>query len=314
MEYRHLGKSGLELSELSFGSWITFGSSLQSDGVKKCIRTAFENGINFFDNAEAYANGESEILMGKALKDYPRDELVISTKIFWGGQKPNQTGLSRKHLIEGTKNSLKRLQLDYVDLIYCHRPDPKTPIEETVRAMDFLIKTGQALYWGTSEWKASDIAAAFRIAKDIGATPPTMEQPEYNLFHRNRVENEYMPLYSRYGLGTTCWSPLDSGILSGKYVHGIPEGSRLEMNQAMQERLTDDKLEQVKKLSVIAQDLDCTLAQLSIAWCLKNRHVSSVILGATSEKQLLENLQAVGIKQQLSKDIMQKIHEIFRKN
>lgn len=307
MEYRHLGKSGLKVSELSFGSWITFGSSLDLNGAKKCIRFAFENGVNFFDNAEAYATGASELLMGEVLKDYRREDLVISTKIFWGGQGPNDTGLSWKHLVEGTKNSLRRLQLDYVDLLFCHRPDPNTPIEETVRAMDTIIRAGYAFYWGTSEWSASDIEKAHTIAKEIHAIPPTMEQPEYNLFKRERVEKEYKPLYKKYGMGTTIWSPLDSGILTGKYNNGIPEGSRLESHEELRRRLTPEKISKVKKLEVIAKDLGCTVAQLALAWCLKNPDVSTVITGATRVMQVHENLQACEIKSLLTKEVMDRI-------
>ena len=286
MEYRRLGKSGLKISELSLGSWITFAGKLDLNGVRSCMRQAFDEGVNFFDNAEAYANGASELLMGEALKDYRREELVISTKIFWGGQGPNATGLSHKHLMEGVFASLRRLQTDYVDLLYCHRPDPYTPIEETVRAMDILIKKGMAFYWGTSEWKAEDIEQAHLIAKEIGATPPTMEQPEYNMFKRGRVEQEYASLYKKYGMGTTIWSPLDSGILTGKYNDGIPQGSRLQGYEELKSRLTSEKLEKVRALDVVAKELKCSMAQLALAWCLKNPDVSSVITGATSPRRL----------------------------
>ena len=208
MNYRRLGKSGLEVSELSFGSWVTFGSQLDVEGSKKLIRQAIDAGVNFLDNAEAYANGMSESLMGQALKSYRREDLVVSTKIFWGGAGPNQTGLSRKHLLEGTRNSLKRLELDYVDLLFCHRPDPKTPIEETVLAMDYLVRSGQALYWGTSEWSADQVTRAIEFAHSYHAIAPVMEQPQYNLLVRDRFEKEYAPLFTKYGYGTTIWSPL----------------------------------------------------------------------------------------------------------
>lgn len=304
MEYRHLGKSGIKISALSFGSWITFGGNLDVQGVKQCMKVAHDNGVNFFDNAEAYANGASEFLMGEALKEYRRQELVISTKIFWGGRGINDTGLSWKHLVEGTKQSLKRMNLEYVDLLFCHRPDPLTPIEETVRAIDMLIKQGLVFYWGTSEWKASEIEAAFEIAYGINATPPTMEQPEYNLFKRNRVEEEYAPLYQKYGLGLTTWSPLDSGILTGKYNQGIPEHSRLHLHQELRNRLSDEKIAVVKKLEKIAKELDCTLSQLAIAWCLKNENVSSVITGASNPQQVEENMHAIHVKHQLTDQVM----------
>lgn len=307
MEYRRLGKSGLKLSELSFGAWVTFGSELDINGVRKCIRTAIDAGINFFDNAETYGDGVAELLMGEVLKDYPRESLVLSSKIFWGGHGPNQTGLSWKHLVEGTKNSLKRLQIDYLDLLFCHRPDPSTPIEETVRAMDHLIRSGYVFYWGTSEWSAEDINQAHTIAKEIHAIPPLMEQPQYNLFHRERVEKEYLPLYQKYGLGTTIWSPLDFGILTGKYNSGIPDDSRLKNHPELQKSLTEDKIRKVQALTTIANELECSMAQLAIAWCLKNQHVSSVITGASRPAQLEENLQAAQVKQQLTAEVMQKI-------
>lgn len=313
MEYRNLGKSGLKMSELSFGSWITFGSQLDMEGVRSCIKEAIDAGVNFFDNAEAYGDGLAELIMGEVIREYKREELVLSTKIFWGGVKANMTGLSWKHLVEGTKNSLRRLQLTYVDLLFCHRPDPSTPLEETVRAMDYLIKEGLAFYWGTSEWSAHDIEKAHYIAKENHLTPPQMEQPQYNLFHRDRVEHEYFPLYQKYGMGITSWSPLDFGILTGKYNHGIPLKSRLAQNPDLQSHLTEEKRITVKKLMGIADDIGCTLAQLAIAWCLKNHHVSTVILGASSPKQMMENLEASFIKQQLTDDIMKKIVDIFQK-
>jgi len=311
MEYRRLGKSGLKISELSFGSWITFGSNLDIHGVRKCIRIAHDAGVNFFDNSEAYASGISEILMGEAIKEYRREDLIISTKIFWGGKGPNDTGLSYKHLVEGTKNSLRRLGLDYVDLIYCHRSDPTTPIEETVRAMDHIIRSGWAFYWGTSEWAAEDIEMAYTIANEIGAIPPTMEQPEYNMFRRTRVEEEYKPLYAKYGLGTTTWSPLESGILSGKYIEGVPNGSRLQYHPELRGRLTPDKATKILKLKRVADELDCTLAQLAIAWCLKNPHVSSVITGATKIEQLKENMDAIRVRHLLTDDLMRSIDNII---
>lgn len=314
MEYRHLGKAGIKVSELSFGSWITFGTSLDLTGAKACIKTAFDKGINFFDNAETYASGLSEIIMGKVIKDYRREDLVISTKLFWGGSGVNDQGLSRKHLIEGIKNSLSRLDLDYVDLLYCHRPDPNTPIEETVRAMDWIIKQGYAFYWGTSEWKGEDIEKAYEIAHQMQAIPPTMEQPEYNMFHRNRVENEYTPLYHKHQMGLTTWSPLNQGILSGKYNAAIPEGSRLQLHPRLKGQLTEEKISKVQALDVLAQDLQCSLAQLALAWCLKNPHVSSVITGASKPEQIAENLSALEVKKHLTKEVMDSIDSILQGN
>lgn len=312
MEYRQLGKSGIKISALSLGSWITFGGNLDVQGVRKCMRIAYEHGVNFFDNAEAYANGASEHLMGEALKEYRRQDLVISTKIFWGGPGINDTGLSWKHLVEGTKQSLRRMSLDYVDLLFCHRPDPLTPIEETVRAIDVLIKQGVVFYWGTSEWKASEIEAAYEIAYGINATPPTMEQPEYNLFKRERVENEYTPLYEKYGLGLTTWSPLDSGILTGKYNKGIPENSRLHLHQELRNRLTEEKISKVQSLEKIANELDCSLSQLALAWCLKNEKVSSVITGASNVQQVEENMHALQVKNQLTEQVITAIEAIVK--
>lgn len=314
MEYRKLGKSGLRLSEISFGSWFTFGVNLDLETARQCMRMAFDNGIVFFDNADVYANGASELLMGEVLRDYKRSEVVVSTKIFFGGsgKGPNAYGLSRKHLMEGINNSLRRLQLDYVDLLYCHRPDPDTPIEETVRAMDNIIRSGKAFYWGTSEWKKSQIEEAHQIAQQIGAIPPTMEQPEYNLFHRERVEKEYMPLYDKYGMGLTTWSPLSSGILTGKYNEGIPEKTRLAMHPEMQSLLVPEKIKKVKALGGVAQEIDSTLAQLAIAWCLKNPNVSTVMIGASNPQQMQDNLKAIDVKHRLVPEVMQKIEDIMK--
>lgn len=313
MHYNNLGKSGLKVSEISLGSWITFGKQIGLDEIKSLMHAAYENGINFFDNAEAYAHGEAETLMGKAIQDFHREELVISTKIFWGGNGPNDTGLSRKHLIEGTKNSLRRLQLEYVDLLFCHRPDPNTPIEETVLAMDYLVRGGFAFYWGTSEWSADQIETAFKTAEQLNCIKPTMEQPKYNLFSRDHLEKDYLKLFEKYGLGTTIWSPLASGILSGKYNQGIiPRDSRLA-NEAW---LVPDNfmhlIEKTKQLSTLAQELNCTLSQLAIAWCLHNPHVSTVITGATKLEQLTENLGAIEVKAKLTPEILKKIDTLTR--
>jgi voltage-dependent potassium channel beta subunit len=314
MLYRHLGKSGLKISELSFGSWITFGDSLGIKEVKECIQAAFDKGVNFFDNAEAYAQGKSEELMGEALKDFRREDLVVSTKIFWGGEGPNDTGLSRKHILEGTKNSLRRLKMDYVDLIFCHRPDPHTPMEEVVRAMDYLVRQGFAFYWGTSEWEALQIEQAYMVARQIGAVPPLMEQPEYNMFKRGRVEQEYLPMYDKFGMGTTTWSPLAQGLLTGKYNDGVPAASRFESNTWLKNTLTDESISKVKALSEIAKKIHCSMAQLALAWCLKNPHVSTVITGATSVKQIEENMKAVDLKERLTPEVMWEIENILQNN
>ncbi len=317
MKYNRLGKTGLKVSELSFGSWITFGKQTDLVSAGKLMKSAFDKGINFFDNAEAYARGLSELIMGEILRTFRREDLVISTKIFWGGEGPNQTGLSRKHLLEGTKNSLRRMQLDYVDLLFCHRPDPETPLEETIQAMDALVRGGEALYWGTSEWSAEDLEKTFRICGESGAIPPSMEQPQYNMLVRTRVEEEYRPLFDRYHLGTTTWSPLASGILSGKYNDGIPEESRLARNPALRKTmeesglLSEETLSRVRRLTSLAGDLGGSMAQLAIAWILKNPHVSTVITGATSEEQLSENMGALEVKEKLDTEVMKTIETIL---
>ncbi len=310
MQYNKLGKAGIRLSEISFGSWITFGKQLGLNEIKTFMHAAFDHGINFFDNAEGYAHGEAEILMGKVIKEFRREDLVISTKIFWGGNGPNDTGLSRKHLIEGAKNSLKRLQLDYVDLLFCHRPDVNTPIEETVLAMDYLIREGLVFYWGTSEWSETQIATAYQTAQQLNAIQPAMEQCKYNLFFRQHLEKEYLPLFENYQMGTTIWSPLASGILSGKYNQGIPSDSRLAKEAWLVPENFMQLVEKTKQLNEIAKSLNCTLAQLAIAWCLKNPQVSSVITGATHMEQLMENLGAIDVKSKLTPDIMRRIDEI----
>lgn len=314
MQYNKLGKAGVKISEISYGSWITFAKQVGVNEAKTIMHAAYDRGINFFDNAEAYANGESEVLMGKILKEFMREELVISTKIFWGGNGPNDTGLSRKHLIEGTKKSLKRLQLEYVDLLFCHRPDPNTSIEETVLAMDYLVRSGFVFYWGTSEWTAVQIEEAYETAKKLNCIPPSMEQPKYNIFFRDHLEKDYLPLFKRYGLGTTIWSPLASGILSGKYNQGIPEDSRLAHEAWLMPNNFTQLIEQAKQLTELAKTLGCKLSQLAIAWCLKNPNVSSVITGASKVEQLLENLGAIDVKTQLTPEIMQKIDSISLKH
>jgi len=317
MEYRKLGKWGLKVSELSLGSWLTFGNQLDVDSAKEAMKEAFKQGINFFDTAEAYASGMAEFIMGQVLKEFRRTDIVVSTKIFWGGNGPNDRGLSRKHLLEGTWNSLRRLQLDYVDLIYCHRPDPETPIEETVLAMDYIVRNGLALYWGTSEWSADQLEAAHKACKELNCVPPIVEQPLYNMLSRERVEKEYLPIYEKYGMGLTTFSPLASGILTGKYNNGIPENSRLArfpwLRKNLEERglLSNETLGKVREIGKIAKEFSVKLSQLALAWCLKNPRVSSVILGVSNSEQLKENLKAIEVKEKLTEDIMEKIKKIL---
>lgn len=310
MQYRQLGKAGLKVSELSLGSWLTFAERLNGNQAKSCMKYAFDQGINFFDNAEVYANGVAEEVMALGLKQFRRESIVVATKIFWGGTGPNDIGLSRKHIIEGTRNSLKRLQLDYVDLVYCHRPDPSTPIEETVRAMDYIVRSGQAFYWGTSEWSAEEINTAFKIAKEIGCIPPSMEQPQYNLFHRQRVEKEYAPLFKNYQLGITSFGPLAFGVLSGKYAKGMPSNSRLTLYPEWAAPNMQERIAKTNELNSIAKKLNCSLAQLSIAWCLKKPNISSVILGASCLEQLQENMVAVTVAQSLTPNIIEEMELI----
>jgi voltage-dependent potassium channel beta subunit len=280
---------------------------------------AFERGVNFFDNAEAYASGKAEVVMGNVIRraGWKRSDLVVSTKLFWGGKGPNDKGLSRKRIVEGTERSLSRLQLDYVDLLYCHRPDPETPIEETVRALNHVVAQGKALYWGTSEWSADEIAEAAAIAARANLLGPTTEQPQYNMFHRDRVEKEYARLYDDIGLGTTIWSPLASGLLTGKYDQGPVRGTRAELPgmEWLREELVGEparpKIEKVKKLKSVADQLGCSRAQLAIAWCLKNPHVSSAITGATKREQVTENLGALAVMGRLTPDVMTTIDRIL---
>lgn len=317
MEYRKVGKWGLKISELSLGTWLTFGNQLDLKSTREVVRYAVYNGVNFIDTAEAYANGIAESMLGMILKEYKREDLVISTKIFWGGDGPNDKGLSRKHLLEGTWNSLKRLQLDYVDILYCHRPDPEVPMEEVVWTMDQIVRSGLAFYWGTSEWSAEEIERAHQVAKELNCIPPVVEQPQYNLIFKDRVEKEYAPLYEKYGMGLTTWSPLASGVLTGKYLEGIPQGSRLDrwpwLKQVMEERgiFGEETTTKIKRLKQIADDLGVTMSQLSIAWCLKNPHVSSVILGVSSLEQLKENIKAVEVKDKITDEIYKELSSLF---
>ena len=317
MNYRRLGSSGLKVSELSLGAWVTYGGQVGEETATKCMAAAYEAGVNFFDNAEAYARGNAEVVMGSVIKSlrWPRESIVVSSKVFWGGRGPNDEGLSRKHIIEACKNSLKRLQLDYLDLFFCHRPDPNTPIEETVRAMDDLIHQGKILYWGTSMWRKDDILEAYNIAREQSLVPPQMEQPVYNLLQRDRVEMEYLPLYSKIGLGLTTWSPLASGLLTGKYRKGIPEGSRASianMKWLRESMLTPENLAVVEQFEPIAKDLGCTLAQLAIGWCCRNPNVSTVITGATTPEQVKENMKAIDVVPKLDADITQRIDDILK--
>jgi voltage-dependent potassium channel beta subunit len=321
MEFRHLGSSGLRVSALSLGAWVTYGSQVGEDVAYECLVAAREAGVNFFDNAEAYASGKAEIIMGNVIKraGWKRSDLVISTKVFWGGKGPNDRGLSRKHVIEGADAALSRLQLDYVDLIFCHRPDPSTPIEETVRAMNFLLDQGKAFYWGTSEWSALQIMEAVAVARRERLIPPQMEQPQYNMFHRDRVEKEYARLYEEVGLGTTIWSPLASGLLTGKYDSGVaPPESRANVRgmEWIRDRLIGDEaakqIEKVKKLKKVAKDLGCTRSQLAIAWCLKNPNVSTVITGASKSDQVVENMKALEVAKKLKRPLMDRIEEILQ--
>lgn len=319
MEFRHLGSSGLQVSALSLGAWVTYGGQVGEEVAEECMTAAFDAGVNFFDNAEAYASGKAEIVMGRVLKKmgWKRSDLVISTKIFWGGRGPNDRGLSRKHVIEGTDASLQRLQLDYVDLLFCHRPDPRTPIEETVRAMNHVIHQGKALYWGTSEWSAVQLMEAFAIARRERLIPPQMEQPQYHMFERERVEKEYARLYTSMGLGTTIWSPLASGLLSGKYNDGIPEGTRMTLPgyEWLREMVESDegrgRLEKVRKLAPVAADLGCTMAQMAIAWCLRNPRVSTVITGASRASQVQENMKALDVVPKLTQPVIDRIEAIL---
>jgi voltage-dependent potassium channel beta subunit len=314
MQYRRLGSSGLKVSALSFGSWVTYGNQMDTDLARECMAAAYDAGVNFFDNAEVYAKGQSETIMGAALKKmgWRRASYVVSTKFFWGlNDGPNERNtLNRKYLMQAIDASLARFGLDHIDIVFCHRADPDTPVEETVHAMHDIIAAGKALYWGTSEWSAAEIIAAWQIADRHHLHKPVTEQPQYNLFHRDRVEKEYARLYGDIGLGTTTWSPLASGLLTGKYQAGIPPGSRgaLKGYEWLAERLSDPaKLAAVDRLTPIAADLGCTLAQMSLAWCLKNPHVSTVITGASRPAQVVENLQAFDVVAKLEPDVMARI-------
>jgi voltage-dependent potassium channel beta subunit len=318
MEYRRLGKSGLQVSEFSFGSWVTFGRQVDGSDAVSLMTRAYDSGINFFDNAEGYESGKSEIVMGEALKTlgWSRDSFIVSSKVFWGGQKPTQRGLSRKHVTDAAHAALKRLQVEYLDLYFCHRPDIDTPIEETVRAMHDLVTQGKILYWGTSEWSAQQLTEAYAVARDLRVTPPTMEQPQYNLFERQKVEADYLPLYDLMGLGTTIWSPLASGVLTGKYNDGMPNDSRMNLPgyEWLKEKWTSDagraQLAQVAKLAELAKDVGISITHLALLWCLSNRNVSTVILGASRLSQLEDNLAALAHKDKLTPEVLARIDAI----
>jgi voltage-dependent potassium channel beta subunit len=314
MEYRRLGNSGLKLSALSFGSWVTFHNQLGGDTALKCMQAAWDAGVNFFDNAEVYAGGKSESMMGQAVRQlgWPRESFVISTKLFWGLREgPNtKNTLNRKYLMHAIDGSLERLGMDFVDLLFCHRADPDTPIEETVWAMSDIIASGKALYWGTSEWPAEAIVKAYEVAERYGLRKPVMEQPQYNLLWRDRVETEYAPLYEKYGLGTTVWSPLASGALTGKYLEGVPDDSRAALpgyEWLREHILTPNNNDKIRSLLEVAQDLGCTPAQLAIAWCAKNPSVSTVITGASRVEQVHENMGALDVIPQLTDDVVARL-------
>lgn len=320
MQYRRLGKSGLQVSELSLGSWVTFAKQVDTGAAKELMTAAYDAGVNFFDNAEGYEAGASEVVMGQALQElgWGRDSYIVSSKVFWGGQKPTQRGLSRKHVTDACHAALRRLQVEYLDLYFCHRPDIDTPIEETVRAMHDLIQQGKILYWGTSEWSAQQITEAHAAAREWNLTPPTMEQPQYNLFERDKVEGDYLPMYDKFGLGTTIWSPLASGILTGKYNDGIPEDSRVNLPgyEWLRDELASpkgqDRLAKVAKLAKLAKEAGMPIHHLALLWCLANPNVSTVILGASRVAQLTDNLDALNKRASMTPDLMEAIEAIIQ--
>jgi voltage-dependent potassium channel beta subunit len=317
MEYRRLGRSGLQVSEFGLGSWVTFGKQVDLTAAKQIMARAYDAGINFYDNAEGYESGESERLMGQAIEQlgWSRDSFVVSSKVFWGGDKPTQRGLSRKHVFDACHAALARLRVDYLDLFYCHRPDIDTPIYETVRAMHDLVCQGKVMYWGTSEWSAQQITEAWAVAKAENLHAPVMEQPQYNMMVRDKVEAEYLPLYQLTGLGTTIFSPLASGLLTGKYLNGVPDNSRLSLPgyEWLRDMLMgeNNKLEQIAQLNQLAESLNMPLHHLALNWCLRTPHVSSVILGVSKLEQLEDNLKALELKQQLNNDVWQQVDNIL---
>ena len=318
MEYRRLGKSGLKVSEFSFGAWVTFGKQVDVDAAAKLIGTAYDAGVNFFDNAEAYEAGKAEEVMGDAIKKLglSRDTYAVSTKVFWGGPGPLNKGLNRKHIFDACHAGLKRLKVDYLDLYFCHRPDVETPIEETVRAMSDLVAQGKVMYWGTSEWTAQQLTEAYGVARQHNLVPPTMEQPQYNLFTRDKVEGDYAPLYDLLGLGTTIWSPLASGYLTGKYNKGIPADSRFNLpgyewlKNSYESPEGKAKIEKAIALEKLAGDAGMSLTHMSLLWCLENPNVSTVILGASKHEQLVSNLAALDHKTKMTPDLVAEIERI----
>ena len=319
MKYRNLGKSGLKVSELSYGSWVTFSFQLNTALATEMIRIAYDSGVNFFDNAEAYASGEAEVIMGEALKTlgFTRDTYCVSSKAFWGGQLPTQRGLSAKHLTDACNAALQRLQVDYLDLFFCHRPDPETPVEETVRAMHTLVNQGKIIYWGTSEWEAAQIEEAYQVAEKHYLTPPTMEQPEYNMFNRSKMEQEYLDLFKKRGLGTTTWSPLASGLLTGKYKNGIPEDTRMNLTgyEFLRQRLESEEgramIDKAKQLEELADTAGIPLVNMALGWCLQNKNVSTVILGSSKPEQLKQNLKTLEYVDQFDDSLMKQIDKII---
>jgi voltage-dependent potassium channel beta subunit len=319
MEYRRMGRSGLQLSALSLGSWVTFGKQVDEAKASELMSAAYDAGINFFDNAEVYSRGESERIMGKILKEkgWERSSYIVSSKAFFGwhggeANKPNQKGLSRKHLMEACHEALQRFQLEYLDLYYCHRPDKNVPIDEVVRTMNTLIQQGKILYWGTSEWSAAEIVEAHMHARELGLEGPAMEQPQYNLFERHKMELDYLSIFRNIGMGTTIWSPLASGLLTGKYNNGVPEGSRLALEgfDWLKDRtLSEQRIEAVRRLEPIAKELNTSLATLAIAWCLSNPNVTTAILGASRAGQIQENLKALEVYPKLTEEIRTRIDE-----
>ena len=312
MEYRNLGNSGLKVSELSFGSWVTFVNQLNEKKAMDCMSLAYERGVNFFDNAEVYASGQSEVLMGNILKKlkWDRDTYIVSSKAFWGGDFPTQKGLSKKHLNDACNAALKRLQVDYLDLFFCHRPDPETPIIETVYAMNDLLQQGKIMYWGTSEWSAKEIEEAFTCSEKYNLRGPTMEQPQYNILHRDKFENEYKEIFQKYKIGTTIWSPLASGVLTGKYNDGIPNNTRFKVKgyEWLADSMDSIDFNKVKKIKTMSVKLGIKPSQLAILWCLKNKNVSTVILGASKISQLKENLNSINYYDLLTNEVLSEIN------
>lgn len=319
MQYRRLGKSGLQVSEFSFGSWVTFAKQVDVAPAKEIMAAAYDAGINFFDNAEGYEQGRSEMVMGQAIAElgWSRDSYIVSSKVFWGGTKPTQRGLSAKHVTDAAHAALKRLRVEYLDLYFCHRPDIDTPIEETVRAMHNLVLQGKILYWGTSEWSGQQITEAHGVARANNLTPPTMEQPQYNLFERHKVESDYLPIYDTYGLGTTIWSPLASGLLTGKYNNGLPNDARANLPgyEWLRDIITGEqgraRIEKVKALASVADQAGLPIHHLALLWCLSNPRVSTVILGASRLSQLTDNLQALQSKAKLTPDVLAAIEVVM---